>query len=340
MIVDDQEQPGPGRAVPLRIRDPRADQDTGDPPLVPAARPRTGRMPSAPRRGPPGAGRRGAAGRGRSARRRPPRAGGTGSRRSARPSGRAAPAAARRPRRTAPDARGPRRCRPAATASVPPRRRCATLLSTGRWSPGSSGAMTRPDGHASARRSAVRARRAPGQSAGRWLPRRSPPTGAAPPLPDPCDPCRSPFLPAINGTGGMKRRLPTIRKGEIVLAAIRLPPLTAQANRHTPRSAHPGRPHAPSNAAATASSANRPASAAGRITSPPRSTASAANATPSSPARSPNRRTHPRAVVCGTPARAAAGRTPHRPPATSPTTCPTASAASSRPASTNAGSSA
>jgi hypothetical protein len=95
----------------------------------------------------------------------------------------------------------------------------------------------------------------------------------------------------------MKRRRPTIRKGEIVLAATRLPPLTAHANRHTPRSAHPGRPHAASNAAVTASTANRPASAAGQITSPPRSTASAANATPSSPARSQNRRTHPRAVV-------------------------------------------
>ena len=32
----------------------------------------------------------------------------------------------------------------------------------------------------------------------------------------------------------MKRRLPTIRKGETVLAAISLPPLTADANRQTP----------------------------------------------------------------------------------------------------------
>ena len=39
--------------------------------------------------------------------------------------------------------------------------------------------------------------------------------------------------------------------------------------------------------------------------------ASAANTTPSSAGRARNRRTHPRAVVSGTPIRAAAGRTPH-----------------------------
>jgi len=128
----------------------------------------------------------------------------------------------------------------------------------------------------------------------------------------------------------MKRRFPVISQGEFVLAAIRLPPLTAQANRHNPAAGHPGRP----------SSANRRASAAGRTASPPRSTASAANATPRPMARAPNRRTHPRAVVCGTPARAAAGRTPPPPPATSATTWPTTSATSSRLASANAGSSA
>ncbi|HUY49830.1 MAG TPA: hypothetical protein VMV92_29630 [Streptosporangiaceae bacterium] len=136
----------------------------------------------------------------------------------------------------------------------------------------------------------------------------------------------------------MKRRLPTISQGEIMLAAISVPPLTAQANRHRPSAAHPGRPHAAPNAAVIAASANRPGSAAGRIASPPRSTASAANATPRSRARALNRRTHPRAVVYGTPARAAAGRTPLRPPATPATTLPTTSATSSRPASTNAGS--
>ena len=118
----------------------------------------------------------------------------------------------------------------------------------------------------------------------------------------------------------MKRRLPTTRKGEVVLAAISLPPLTDDANRHRPATRHPGKPAAAPNAAPIAVSAKRPASAGGQTASPPRSTASAANATPSSPARAPNRRTQPRAVACGTPARAAAGRTPHapRPPARSP----------------------
>jgi len=138
----------------------------------------------------------------------------------------------------------------------------------------------------------------------------------------------------------MKRRLPVISQGEFVLAAIRVPPLTAQANRHNPSPAHPGRPHAAPHAAVIASRANRTAPAAGRIASPPRSTASAANATPRSSARAPNRRTHPRAVVCGTPARSAAGRTPPPPPATSSTTVPITSAVSRRFTSTNAGSSA
>ena|SRR5487761_1255567 len=78
----------------------------------------------------------------------------------------------------------------------------------------------------------------------------------------------------------------------------------------------------------------------GRTTSPPSSTASAEKPTASSPARAENRRTQPRAVVYGTPAAAAAGRTPHPPPATRPITPPATSAASSRQASANAGSSA
>src|SRR6266516_7285925 len=138
----------------------------------------------------------------------------------------------------------------------------------------------------------------------------------------------------------MKRRLPTSRKGEVVLAAISLPPLTEHANRHTPSASHPGRPAAAPNAAPIAASANRPASAAGRTASPPSSTASAPNPAPSPRAHARNRRTHPRAVVYGTPARAAAGRTPHAPPATRPITAPTVSATSSRQASTNAGNSA
>src|SRR5439155_5046064 len=100
-----------------------------------------------------------------------------------------------------------------------------------------------------------------------------------------------------DGTGGMKRRLPATRKGEPVLAAISLPPLPDDAHRHAPSPAHPGNPAAAANAAPTAASANRPASAAGRIASPPSSTASAANPAPSSGPRARNRRTQSRAVV-------------------------------------------
>jgi len=138
----------------------------------------------------------------------------------------------------------------------------------------------------------------------------------------------------------MKRRLPITYQGEVMLAAISLPPLTADANRHAPSSAHPGRPDAAANAAPIAAAANRAAPSGGVIAGPPRSTASAANPAPSTGARDPNRRTHPRAVVYGTPARSAAGRTPHAPAATCPITEPTVSAASSRQASANAGSSA
>ncbi len=91
----------------------------------------------------------------------------------------------------------------------------------------------------------------------------------------------------------MKRHLPTISQGEIALAAISLPPLTDDANRHTPRPAHPGSAHAASNAAPIAASANRPGPGAGPITSPPSSTASAANAAPASAARDRNRRSAP-----------------------------------------------
>ena len=135
----------------------------------------------------------------------------------------------------------------------------------------------------------------------------------------------------------MKRRLPTTRKGEIVLATSSLPPLTDDANRHGPSPSHPGKPAAVANAAPAAASANRPGSAAGRIACPPGSTASAANPAPSSRPRARNRRTQPRAVLYGTPARAAAGRTPHTPPATCPITAPAVSATSSRQASVNAG---
>jgi hypothetical protein len=86
-----------------------------------------------------------------------------------------------------------------------------------------------------------------------------------------------------------------------MLAAISLPPLTDEANRHRPSAAHPGSEHAASNAAPIAATANLAGSAGGRIASPPSSTASAANATPVAAARARKRRSHPRAVVCGTP---------------------------------------
>jgi hypothetical protein len=47
----------------------------------------------------------------------------------------------------------------------------------------------------------------------------------------------------------MKRRRPTIRQGKVVLAAISLPPLTADANRHSPAASHPGKLAAAPNAA-------------------------------------------------------------------------------------------
>ena len=111
----------------------------------------------------------------------------------------------------------------------------------------------------------------------------------------------------------MKRRLPMTSQGEDALAASRLPPVTALANRHRPSTAHPGSPAAAANAAPTAATADRSGSGSGRTASPPSSTHSAEKLTASSPARAANRRTQPRAVVYGTPAAAAAGRTPHVP---------------------------
>src|SRR5262249_5572769 len=133
---------------------------------------------------------------------------------------------------------------------------------------------------------------------------------------------------------------PTTRKGEIMLAAISRPPLTADANRHAPAASHPGRALAAANAAPTAATANRPGSAAGDIGSPPSSAASAAKAVPSTRARPRTRRTQPRAAVYGPPARSAPGRPPQRPPATRAITEPIVSTWSSRHARTNAGNSA
>jgi hypothetical protein len=86
--------------------------------------------------------------------------------------------------------------------------------------------------------------------------------------------------------------------------------------------------------------ANRPAPAGPVIAGPPSSAASAANPAPIAGARTANRGTQPRAVSYGTPARAAAGRTPHPPPHTPASTAPIVPAVSSRQASTNDGSSA
>ena len=138
----------------------------------------------------------------------------------------------------------------------------------------------------------------------------------------------------------MKRRLPTIRKGESLLAAISLPPLTDDANRHAPSRSHPGSPAAASNAAPIAASANRPACAGRADRLPAQLHRQRRERHAQLPGAARNRRTQPRAVVCGTPGRAAAGRTPHPRPATSAITAPIVSAVSSRQASTNAGSSA
>ncbi len=138
----------------------------------------------------------------------------------------------------------------------------------------------------------------------------------------------------------MKRRLPTINQGEFVLVAISLPPHTADTNRQTPSADQPGRASAARHAALIDASTHIPALAAGTGASPPNSTATAANAAAQRAAPAAKRRHHPRAVVCGTPSRSAAGRTPERPAATSAITVPTDSTTSSRPTSTNAGSSA
>jgi hypothetical protein len=66
-----------------------------------------------------------------------------------------------------------------------------------------------------------------------------------------------------------------------VLAAISLPPVTAEANRHAPSRPHPGRLAVAANTAPISVSANRPAPAAGVTACPPSPTAAAAaNATP------------------------------------------------------------
>ncbi len=136
----------------------------------------------------------------------------------------------------------------------------------------------------------------------------------------------------------MKRRLPRINQGESVLAAINLPPVTTDTNRHAPNTDQPGSPAAARHAAAIAASAPAAASTAGLTAGPPNSTANAAKATAHLAAPARKRLHQPRAVVCGTQSRSAGGRTPQRPAATSAMTSPIDSTTSSRPTSTNAGS--
>jgi hypothetical protein len=138
----------------------------------------------------------------------------------------------------------------------------------------------------------------------------------------------------------MKRRLPTINQGESVLVAISFPPLIVEMNRHNPTCAQPGNPAAARHAATTAANAHPVGLLPGVSAASPSSTARADNATAQRVAPAAKRRHQPRAVVCGTPSRAAGGRTPDRPPATSAITWPIDSTTSRRPTSTNAGSTA
>jgi hypothetical protein len=118
------------------------------------------------------------------------------------------------------------------------------------------------------------------------------------------------------GIGGIKRRLPTTYQGETVLAAISLPLVTAEADRHAPSRPHPGRLAAAANAAPIAVSANRSAPAGGVTACPPSSTAIAANATPQLRGAGPEPADPAAGGRIRHPARSAVGRTAHprRPP--------------------------
>ena len=95
----------------------------------------------------------------------------------------------------------------------------------------------------------------------------------------------------------MKRRLPITIESGSVLAAINIPPVTALANRHNPKGAHPGSPTAAPHDALNADTAQRPRSKTGTVTRPPNSTATAAKATAILSARCLNRHHQSRAVV-------------------------------------------
>ena len=142
----------------------------------------------------------------------------------------------------------------------------------------------------------------------------------------------------------MNAALPTTYpQGETVCAAaISLPQVTAEANRHAPTRRHPGHAQAAAaNAAPTAASANRPAPARRRDRRTAQLHRQRRERHPELPAAGPGTggpgrgRSHP-----ASPARSAAGRTPRAPPAASASTEPMVSATSSRQASVNAGSSA
>src|SRR5580658_624773 len=143
--------------------------------------------------------------------------------------------------------------------------------------------------------------------------------------------------PSVIGTGGMKRRLPSWRKGETVLAASSSPPETEEAKRQRPSAAHPGMAAAAAKAARIAATVRLIASPAALTTSPPSSTASAAKVTAITGARLRKRRSQPRAVVCGTPAASAAGRAPPAPPAAASIAAPIISTLSRRRARRNDG---
>ena len=211
MVIDDQEQPGPHRALPSGPGHPRADQHVGDPPLVrpgrlvPAVGLRLGGQRLAVQ---PGAAQLAADRplgdgdpvpviqdrgdlRGRAAGQLQPQRGGLGEqlRVGAHHAG-----------------VGPRR-----GLAAPPARPRARPAATGRSCPASSGGTTRPGGCGRGRRSGGPARRAPAAVS------RSPAASAI--TAQRCNAICSCCLWSIalllhaghGGTGGMKRRLPTIR---------------------------------------------------------------------------------------------------------------------------------
>jgi hypothetical protein len=136
----------------------------------------------------------------------------------------------------------------------------------------------------------------------------------------------------------MKRRLPNTDQGGFVVVHNNVPPHTNPAKGHRPGQAGPWRAVAAAHANPTAVSAAAGAVPGHRHGSRrPSSTDNDANPASHNPARETNRRTQSLAVVCGTSAFSAAGRTPHLPSATASITAPIASTPSRRPTSTKLG---